>query len=132
MPSSRPPRFLPLEAVVRIHEHLIDRHGGQHGIRDEGLLDSALAQPKASFGGQFLCSDLEEMAAAYLFHLAANHPFLDGNKRIAAAAAIAFLQLNGVDVRIPEEEFEEMVWRVARGELDKRGIADFLRPRLRR
>jgi death on curing protein len=75
------PRFLDLVEVLEIHQSRIDRYGGSPGVRDLGLLQSAVAQSSAGFGGEFLHSDLYEMAAAYLFHVARNHPFIDGNKR---------------------------------------------------
>ncbi len=121
------PRFLDLERVLRIHSSLIERYGGETGIRDAGLLHSAIAMPQASFGGQFLHSDLFEMAAAYLFHIVRNHPFLDGNKRTGAGAAIIFLALNDVRVRGEEEALVEMTLRVASGRADKEQIADLLR-----
>ena len=74
------PDFLTLDEVLEIHRDQIERYGGAAGIRDLGLLQSALAQPSATFGGQYLHADLHEMAAAYLYHLVQNHPFLDGNK----------------------------------------------------
>src|SRR5205807_4774635 len=79
------PRFLVLEEVLRIHAHQIEQYGGSFGVRDAGLLLSAVAAPQASFAGGFLHGTPFEMAAAYLFHLARNHPFLDGNKRTALA-----------------------------------------------
>lgn len=75
------PLFLDLNQIIRLHTQLIDRYGGQSGIRDTGLLQSAIAMPRAGFGETYLHKDLFEMAAAYLFHLVQNHPFLDGNKR---------------------------------------------------
>jgi death-on-curing protein len=87
--------FLELDELLAIHASRIERYGGGLGIRDVGLLQSALQMPRAQFGGQYLHSSLEEMAAAYLFHIAQNHPFIDGNKRAALGAMIAFLGLNG-------------------------------------
>src|SRR5437867_10279787 len=88
------PTFLSLDEILEIHKDQIARYGGMAGIRDLGLLQSALAQPQATFGSQFLHADLIEMAAAYLFHIVQNHPFIDGNKRVGAVAALVFLQLN--------------------------------------
>ncbi len=90
------PDFLQVEDVLLFHRDQIDLYGGEHGVRDMGLLESAVAQPNAGFGGQYLHEDLFEMAAAYLFHLVKNHPLVDGNKRIGAVSALAFLKLNGV------------------------------------
>lgn len=94
--------FVDVESVVAIHAVLIERFGGTLGLRDEGLLRSALAQPQATFGGVPLHEDVFEMAAAYAYHLCANHPFLDGNKRIAATVMGTFLSVNGVDASFDE------------------------------
>ena len=121
------PRFLTLEDVLRLHRDQIDRYGGSHGVRDHGLLDSALAQPQAGVGEEYVHRDLFEMAAAYLFHLVQNHPFNDGNKRIGAYAAFVFLFMNGFKVGDVEPEFEALVLGTARGEKKKPEIAEFLR-----
>ena len=120
------PRFLLLEEVLRIHAHQIERYGGSFGVRDAGLLLSAVAAPQASFAGGFLHGTPCEMAAAYLFHLARNHPFLDGNKRAALAAALVFLELNDVSLDAPDEELAGLVLRVATGEASKAEGAMFL------
>ena len=121
------PTFLSLEEVVEIHRDQISRYGGSLGIRDAGLLQSALAQPMATFGGRFLHADLFEMAAAYLFHLVQNHPFLDGNKRVGAVAAIVFLLMNDQDIKATNAELEELVMNVACGKADKSAVTHFLR-----
>jgi death-on-curing protein len=123
------PRFLTLEQVLALHADQVRRYGGSAGIRDLGLLQSALAMPRASFGGQYLHPSLHEMAAACLFHLVQNHPFIDGNKRIGLAATIAFLGLNEVWLESDPDELLEMVLNVARGEIGKPEIAVFLRER---
>ena len=92
------PVFLSLGEILEIHRDQIERYGGDAGIRDLGLLQSALAVPASGFGGRYLHSDLFEMAAAYLFHLVQNHPFVDGNKRTGAVAALVFLSLNGIEI----------------------------------
>jgi len=112
-----------------VHARLIDLFGGSHGLRDAGLLESALAQPPASFGGTPLHSDVWEMAAAYGFHLCCNHPFIDGNKRIAAAAMIAFLRANGQHVRYDEAELFRIVVALASGQVSKAQLALWLRER---
>ena len=122
-------RFLSLEQVLAIHADQVHRYGGGLGVRDLGLLKSAMAMPQASFSGQYLHPTLHEMAAAYLFHLTQNHPFLDGNKRIGLAAAIAFLGLNDTWLESDPAELLEMVLSVARGEIGKPEIAVFLRDR---
>jgi death-on-curing protein len=126
------PIFLSLDEVIELHRDQIERYGGSAGIRDVGLLQSAIAMPQAGFGGQFLHADLFEMAAAYLFHIVQNHPFVDGNKRVGAAAAMVFLELNHVEVRVSNETLVETVLAVAQGKLDKAAIAEFLRKYSRR
>jgi death-on-curing protein len=121
------PLFLELDEVIEIHHDQLARYGGQDGIRDIGLLTSALAQPRATFGGRFLHVDLPAMAAAYLFHVAQNHPFVDGNKRTGAMCAYAFLALNDLDLDASEAAFEALVWQVARGEIGKDQVAEFVR-----
>ena len=102
-------KFLTLGQVIALHKLQIDEFGGLPGVKDEGLLASALGQPDSGFGGEHFHKDLYEMAAAYLFHLVKNHAFYDGNKRIAALAAAVFLQVNGLVVVANEDEFEKLV-----------------------
>ena len=90
-----PPVFLTLDELLTIHRDQIERYGGSEGIRDMDLLKSAIAMPAAGFGGCYVHADLCEMAAAYLFHIVRNHPFVDGNKRIGAALFLWFLEKNG-------------------------------------
>lgn len=125
------PRFLSIQTVLEIHAAQIEEHGGAPGLRDEGLLDSALAQPMASFGGQYLHSDLFEMAAAYLFHLVNNHPFVDGNKRIGLTAALVFLDANGFEVDDPETDLADMVLEMVEEKRDKAWVASMFRARAR-
>jgi death on curing protein len=103
------------------------RHGGSSGLRDLSLLQSAVAMPAANFEGAYLHSSLFEMASAYLFHLAGNHPFIDGNKRVALAAALVFLRLNGVRIHAPADDLYRLVMTVAEGRAGKADIAVFLR-----
>jgi death-on-curing protein len=121
------PTFLTLDEVLEIHRDQLARYGGAPGIRDIGLLQSAIAQPQATFGGQFLHADIYEMAAAYLFHLVQNHPFVDGNKRVGTVAALVFLRMNDQDLRITDAELESLVLSVAQGQADKTAIAAFFR-----
>ncbi|MEK6257349.1 MAG: type II toxin-antitoxin system death-on-curing family toxin [Planctomycetota bacterium] len=121
------PQFLDKEEILFIHADQIERYGGGLGVRDDGLLESAIAQPRATFGGQWLHPTLFEMAAAYLFHLVENHPFLDGNKRVGTAAAIVFLKINGLSIKVTDEEMTNFVLEVAQGRIDKSAIAEFLR-----
>jgi death on curing protein len=121
------PLFLDIDRVLRAHRSLIERYGGVEGVRDVGLLHSAIAMPQASFGGEFLHKDLFEMAAAYLYHIVQNHPFLDGNKRTGAAAAIIFLAMNQVELEADEEGLVALTLAVAEGQAGKQQIADFFR-----
>jgi death on curing protein len=121
------PLFLTLDEVVRIHRDQLDRYGGLAGIRDLGLLRSALAMPSAGFGDQYAHEDLWAMAAAYVFHLVQNHPFVDGNKRVGLVAALAFLSLNGWWVEADPDELAALVWGVARGEVGKAEMGEYLR-----
>ena len=121
------PEFLTLDEVVAIHQDQVQRYGGSPDLRDPGLLDSAAAMPRAAFGGSLLHADLFDMAAAYLFHIIQDHPFVDGNKRTGVAAALVFLDLNGVEVLVDDDELVGMVLEVAQGRADKRAIASFLR-----
>jgi death-on-curing protein len=111
--------FLTLDEVLEIHTQQIERYGGSHGIRDVAGLESAVATPQATFGGQFLHPSIPTMAAAYLFHLCQNHTFIDGNKRVGANAAITFLLMNGWDVMFDDEELVELVLSVASGGMGK-------------
>jgi death-on-curing protein len=121
------PKFLNLAEVLAIHSDQITRYGGAPGIRDIDLLKSALGIPPATYGGEFLHADIIEMAAGYLFHLGKNHPFVDGNKRVGAVAALVFLDLNGFEFHASEDDFAEMVLAVARGEMSKSQVAVFIR-----
>jgi death-on-curing protein len=121
------PVFLSLPEVLEIHRDQIERYGGEPGLRDLGLLQSALALPAAGFGGRYLHEDLFEMAAAYLFHLVRSHPFVDGNKRTGSVSALVFLLLNDVEARPSQDDFEQAVLAVAEGRWEKPDIAAFLR-----
>jgi death-on-curing protein len=121
------PLFLDLDRVLRTHRSLIEHYGGAEGIHDAGLLHSAIAMPQASFGGEFLHKDLFEVAAAYLYHIVQNHPFVDGNKRTGAAAAIIFLAINGIEIQADEEGLVALTLAVAEGKAGKQQVADFFR-----
>jgi death-on-curing protein len=121
------PEFLDIEDALEIHAMQLERFGGLDGVRDLGLLESALAQPCATFGDEFLHADLFEMAAAYLFHLVSNHPFVDGNKRTGLICALTFLGINGIEIERDDPELERMVMAVAQGQMDKPQIASFIR-----
>src|SRR5438046_3544091 len=98
------PVFLSLDEILEIHDQQIERYGGSAGLRDAAGLESAAATPQATFGGEFLHTSIPSMAAAYLFHLCQNHPFIDGNKRVGANAAITFLLMNNEAPTFDEEE----------------------------
>ena len=121
------PIFLSLGEVLEIHRDQIERYGGDSGIRDLELLQSAIAMPAAGFGKRYLHSDLYEMAAAYLFHITQNHPFIDGNKRTGAVASIVFLSLNGLELEATQEALEKIVRNVAEGKIGKDAVAEFFR-----
>lgn len=127
---------LTVEIVKEIHRSIIAEFGGPAGVRDEGLLSSAVAAPQATFGGRSPYADMVEVAAAYLFYLCRNHPFHDGNKRTAMAAAIVFLRLNEIEPAADSEEWETLMMDVASSRLDReqttqrfRRLAD---PRMKR
>ena len=119
--------FLTLDDIIESHQNQVDTYGGSHGIRDIGLLESAIAQPEASFGGQYLHADIFEMAAAYLFHLVMNHPFVDGNKRVGLEAALIFLEINDKSLIANDDELVDLVLKTTAGQIGKRQIAEFFR-----
>lgn len=120
------PRFLTFGEVLLILQDQVRRYGGEYGVRDHTLLSSALAMPKAMYGGQLLHTGAFQQASAYAFHICRNHPFIDGNKRTALATALVFLELNGVSVSDPQEELYPLMMRVAEGAGTKEEIAKIL------
>jgi death-on-curing protein len=120
------PMWVMQELVLAVHQMLVAEHGGIPGIRDQALLDSALARPqqKATYESD---TDIFELAAAYSYGLARNHPFVDGNKRIALTIAAVFLELNGFTLNAPEAEAVIMYQRLAAGELEEDELAEWLR-----
>lgn len=121
------PRFLTLQQIVRLQELSAETFGGGTGLRDRGALESAAAQPGATFGGDYLHRDLFEMAAAYAFHVAQSQAFVDGNKRTGLLSALMFLAINGVEIVDPEEKLHHAMIAVAERRLDKPGLAALLR-----
>ena len=121
------PLFLTSAEIIEIHDYQIEHFGGGEGLRDIELLKSAIGMPSATFGGEYLHPTILEMAAAYLYHLVENHPFVDGNKRVGAMAALIFLDLNGYDFDASNAEFTDMVLKVASGEMLKAEITLFFR-----
>ena len=122
---------LTVEIVREIHAEAIARFGGSDGVRDSALLESAVAAPQASFGGRSPYRDLAEVAAAYLYYLCRNHPFIDGNKRAALGACVVFLRLNGVEPKPDGPEWEKFVLAIASGKLDREQATIRLRELLR-
>ncbi len=118
---------LTVETVHEIHEAVLEKFGGLGGVRDEQLLASAVFTPQSSFGGKSPYRDVIEIAAAYLFYLCQNHPFLDGNKRTAMTAAIVFLRLNGMEPKPDDEKWETLVLDVASGKLTREQCGERLR-----
>lgn len=119
------PRFLTPDAILAVHEDELSRYGGIAGVRDLGLLQSAIGNVEATFGGEYLHQSVFEMAAAYLYGICRNHPFLDGNKRTALASALAFLRFNGWKLRAPEDVLYDLVIGVAEGRITKDAVATF-------
>ena len=126
-----PPAFLSCDDVLEIHKDLIRAFGGSEGVRDMGLLQSAVAMPQSGFGDAYFYSDHFEMAAAYLFHLVQNHPFIDGNKRTGLVAAIAFLGINRVELQADPDALFDLVMGVARSACSKAEVAVFLKQNTR-
>ena len=126
------PVFLSVDNVIYLHEDSIRTEGGMAGMRDLPLLESAVLMPQQQFGGQYLHNSVAAMAAAYLFHIVSNHPFLDGNKRTGAMAAFVFLDANGYDLIASPDEFERLVVRTAAGTLSKDEVIDWFRGNIKR
>jgi death on curing protein len=125
-------QFLSLDQVISIHNELIDTFGGSYGIRDIGLLDSAIHQPLTSFGGEMLHPDLASKAAAYLFHIIKNHPFIDGNKRTASIAATVFLHLNGYSIKLSNAQFFDLALGIATSKIRKEKATEIIRHSMRK
>ncbi|PRX23154.1 death-on-curing protein [Orenia metallireducens] len=119
--------FIPKKAILYFHEQLIQIYGGSTGIRDEKLLDSAIEQPKSTFEGNYLHDNIFKMASAYGFHLCKNHPFLDGNKRIALVAMDTFLQNNGYEITASEKETYKIMIKLSSEGLSKDELTNWLK-----
>lgn len=119
--------FLSVDDVLEIHADQIERYGGEHGVRELGLLESAVQQPQAGFNGEYLHTDIYEMAAAYAFHIVQNHPFIDGNKRAGAASSLVFLDINNIEITAPKGSIYDITIAVATGKCTKAEIAEFFR-----
>ncbi|HEY7089392.1 MAG TPA: type II toxin-antitoxin system death-on-curing family toxin [Tepidisphaeraceae bacterium] len=129
--TKRHPLFLTLDEIIALHQRLIEEFGGTPGVRDHSLLQSALAMPQASFGGLYLHSTIAEMGAAYLFHLVMNHAFVDGNKRIGAAAARVFLTMNDAQFDPEEKQYGDLVLALAAAQIDKADVIAFFNQHVR-
>ncbi len=123
--------YLSLDQVLALHKAQIDEYGGAHGLRERGSLESALARPQMTFGGEDLYPGIADKGAALWHSLVMNHPFIDGNKRIGAMAAELFLGLNGVDLLATDEELVETTMAAARGEMSAEALAIWIRQRSR-
>ena len=122
---------LTVDIVREIHTEAIARFGGSDGVRDMALLESAVAAPQAGFGGKSPYEDLAEIAAAYLFYLCRNHPFVDGNKRTALGACLVFLRLNRIEPHPDGPAWEDLTMAVASSDLDREEATRRLRKLLR-
>ncbi len=119
--------FLTLAEVIEIHNDQMQKYGGHAGIRDINLLSSAVAMPYASFSGKFLHEDIYEMAAAYAFHIAQNHPFIDGNKRTALASALVFLEMNGISISDSTGKLYDAMIEIGTGKMSIKEFAAVLK-----
>jgi death-on-curing protein len=119
--------FLTVDEILELHGDQVLAFGGDPGVRDMGLLQSAVAMPQAGFGEEFAHVFPDEMAAAYLFHIAANHPFVDGNKRTALAAALTFLEMNGFRIEAGRAATGDLVLDLAAGKIDKAAVTAFFK-----
>ncbi len=123
---------LNVDIVREIHAEALRQFGGLGGVRDENLLESAVLTPQSSFGGKSPYADIVDIAAAYLFYICRNHPFIDGNKRTAMMASIIFLRLNGIEPRPDSERWEKLMLDVAASRLDRDQTTARLRKLLKR
>lgn len=120
-------RFLNKKTILAFHKDQVETYGGSQGIRDEGLLESALSQPQVSFGGEYIHKSIFEMAAAYGFHICQNHPFYDGNKRTALIAMYTFLYVNGYRLQADKKSLFAIVIDLASGKVEKKDLAEYLK-----
>jgi death-on-curing protein len=121
------PEFLTLAEVIAIHQNQIDMYGGESGIRDLSLLNSAIAVPQSTYDNKFLHEDLFDMAAAYAYHLCQNHPFIDGNKRVALVSALVFLDLNETDINDPDNILYKAMMDIASEKMSKKNLANIFK-----
>jgi len=126
------PIFLTIDQVLAIHSRMIAEFGGDAGLRDSGLLESAVTMPQAAFGNLYLHKGIPAMAAAYLFHICKNHPFVDGNKRAAFAAAEVFIALNGYRLVATNDQCETWTMAVAQSTMEKQALTKLFRQHTKR
>jgi len=119
--------FLEKDQVLRLHRQLVEAFGGSHGVRDDGLLDSALAMPYMTFFGQDLYPSLEAKAAQLCFGLVKNHAFFDGNKRIGAHSMLVLLEANGIFLQYEQEELSDCVLSIAEGKMNAEELAAWIK-----
>ena len=125
-------KFLTLSEVIFILEDQIRNYGGLYGIRDINLLSSAIYMPESSFGGDYLHKTIPEMAAAYAYHICQNHPFIDGNKRVALACSLVFLDINGYKFNCNDEALYDEIMGVAKSEIKKEELMLFYKKHARK
>jgi death-on-curing protein len=118
-------RFLTLSEILIILEDQIRNYGGMYGVKDLNLLSSAIYIPQSGVGGEYFHKTIPAMAAAYAFHICQNHPFIDGNKRVALTSSLVFLDINGYTFNCKEEMVYEKIMNVAKGELNKEGLIKY-------
>ncbi len=123
--------YLSRDQILRIHAFQIERFGGLAGLRDNGGLEAAVARPRMTFGGEDLYPDVAAKAAALMHSLVMNHPFIDGNKRVGAHAALLFVHANGKALQISTDDLTTTTLDLARGELDREELTIWLHQRLR-
>lgn len=119
-------KFLEKKTILTFHRDQIKTYGGKHGVRDEGLLESALAQSQTTFGGEYVHENIFQMATAYGFHISKNHPFFDGNKRTALVAIYTFLFVNGYRLKADKKSLYAVTIDLANGNIEKEELASFL------
>ena len=124
--------FLTLVEIMDIHRDQIGRYGGIPGLRDEALLNAAYTMPMSSFSGNYLHLCTPSKAAAYMYHIAMNHPFFDGNKRVATVASLVFLEMNDHELDVGDDQLEEVIFKLARGELTKDDLIGFFKENTRK
>ena len=119
------PEWLTMDMVVAIHDEQLAIHGGSSGLRDAGLLESAIGRPRNKWA--YESAELSELAAAYGYGIARNHPFVDGNKRTALLAMFTFLGINGIEFIVPEAEAVAMILSLAAGEVSEKSLTRWIR-----